>query len=196
MNCHECLRDLAALPDVRSGAMSAAVQKHLAGCPACSSRLAALRLVLDGGSLSVEPPAGLAQEVLARHAPRRNRLMYPVLRWAAIAAAAAVVVIVAAQVLSHQPAGQAQSSANVTVRLTLDAPAAAAVAVVGDWNDWNPTAHPMKRRDGKWEIVLELQRGRSYQYQFLVNGDTWIPDPNGLIKVENGFGGMNSLLES
>ena len=40
------------------------------------------------------------------------------------------------------------------------------------------------------------QEGEDYQYQFLVNGETWIPDPKSPVKVDNGFGGVNSLIAS
>ena len=85
----------------------------------------------------------------------------------------------------------------VTVRLTLEAPGAEQVAVVGDWNGWDADRHLMhdRDRDGVWELRLKLKEGGEYQYQFLINGKKWIPDPKAPLKVEDGFGGTNSILD-
>jgi 1,4-alpha-glucan branching enzyme len=58
------------------------------------------------------------------------------------------------------------------------APAAAQVHLMGDFNDWDPAAHPMKRQpDGAWLIQLPLNNGR-HHYRFLVDGKA-ILDPRG-----------------
>ena len=47
------------------------------------------------------------------------------------------------------------------------APNASRVAMVGDWNGWDPRAHAMRRRadTGVWEIFLpDLTAGRAYKY--------------------------------
>jgi hypothetical protein len=84
----------------------------------------------------------------------------------------------------------------VVVRLELAAPAAESVAVVGDWNGWDPRAHPLSERNstGLWEIEIEILSGEEYRYQFLVDGEQWIPDPEAPITVSDGFGGTNSVL--
>jgi 1,4-alpha-glucan branching enzyme len=54
------------------------------------------------------------------------------------------------------------------VHFAVWAPNAAHVAVVGDFNDWNPARHPMRqRRDiGVWEIFIpEIGAGRAYKYR-------------------------------
>ena len=198
MRCKECLAYLAKLPDTNAESWPPAVREHLAECQGCSSRLHALRLLEEGTPLRVEPPAGLVESIEARRgaAPTARRRSRPALRWMPLAAAAVLALAVAVPVMSRLAGGRGTASDVVRVHLTLTAPSALEVDVVGDWNNWNPGAQPMKRLDGKWEIVLELQRGRCYQYQFLIDGTTWIPDPNGLAKVDNGFGGMNSLLGS
>jgi 1,4-alpha-glucan branching enzyme len=64
------------------------------------------------------------------------------------------------------------------------APHAQSVALVGDFNQWNPQTHPMTRRpDGAWSIRLELPHGH-HQYQFLVDGKPTL-DPNAMGKVHN-----------
>ena len=57
-----------------------------------------------------------------------------------------------------------------------DAPDAAAVFIVGDFNDWNPTAHPMEKQyDRSWFAQLQLNHGH-HHYLFLVDGKTTL-DP-------------------
>ena len=50
------------------------------------------------------------------------------------------------------------------------APEAKSVALVGDFNDWQPNVMPMKRHpDGSWTIQVTLGHG-SHHYRFLVDG--------------------------
>ena len=45
-----------------------------------------------------------------------------------------------------------------------------AVFLVGDFNDWHPEAHPMRRQpDGAWQLQLELNHGH-HHYMFLIDG--------------------------
>lgn len=57
------------------------------------------------------------------------------------------------------------------------APHARAVCLVGDFNEWNPTSHPMKQGPDKvWLIQIELKHGH-HRYAFLVDG-TLTLDPH------------------
>lgn len=50
------------------------------------------------------------------------------------------------------------------------APQARHVSIIGDFNNWSPNAHPMKRQpDGGWTAQIPLTHGH-HQYQFLVDG--------------------------
>ena len=198
MTCKECRDALKRMPEVRVGGIPPAVEAHLVDCPSCRRKVTALLFIEDGAALRTEPPAGLVQSITPWRVPapvevpRQPRI----LRLVPLAAAAAVVIALGSFLLAHQGAGRATPQEMASVRLTFEAPAALSVSVCGDWNDWNPKAQPMKRQDGKWQIDLELKRGKTYQYQFLVNGETWIPDPKSPVKVDNGFGGVNSLIAS
>lgn len=56
------------------------------------------------------------------------------------------------------------------------APDARQVSVVGDFNEWSPTAHPMRRQpDGTWHLQVPLHHGH-HQYYFLVD-DQAVLDP-------------------
>jgi 1,4-alpha-glucan branching enzyme len=47
---------------------------------------------------------------------------------------------------------------------------AKSVMLVGDFNNWNPSAHPMKQMpDRSWLLTLELKHGH-HRYAFLVDG--------------------------
>lgn len=84
----------------------------------------------------------------------------------------------------------------IQVRLVLDAPEAETVSVAADWNQWMPGTQPLHDDDGDgvWEIRLRLQRGQDYQYQFVIDGSSWIADPEARVQIDDGFGGKNSLL--
>jgi len=97
---------------------------------------------------------------------------------------------------TKQP-GVQEGNHRITVHLTLEAPEAENVAVVGDWNKWDPEVHQMRDEngDGIWELSIHIEEGGEYQYQFLINGEKWIPDPKAPLKVKDGFGGTNSILD-
>ena len=49
-------------------------------------------------------------------------------------------------------------------------PDAREVFIAGDFNDWHPRSHPMKRHpDGAWHAQLPLGHGH-HHYRFLVDG--------------------------
>ena len=50
------------------------------------------------------------------------------------------------------------------------APKAKSVSLIGDFNDWNPESHPMKRQpDGAWMVQVPLHHGH-HHYLFLIDG--------------------------
>ena len=80
------------------------------------------------------------------------------------------------------------------VQFMLIAPAASRVALVGEFNDWDPTATPMVRAaGGTWHVALPLARGR-HVYAFVVDGSSWIADPQAPLAPERWFGASNSVL--
>ncbi|MEW6209557.1 MAG: S8 family serine peptidase, partial [Acidobacteriota bacterium] len=71
---------------------------------------------------------------------------------------------------------------------------ARAVSIAGDFNRWNASSAPMTREErGVWRAEIELSPGR-YLYKFVVDGDSWIDDPSNGLKEEDGYGGLNSIL--
>ncbi|MDH4043130.1 MAG: isoamylase early set domain-containing protein [Gemmatimonadota bacterium] len=81
------------------------------------------------------------------------------------------------------------------VRFILVAPTATAVSLVGDFNDWIAAATPMEGdvAEGLWVVTVPLPPGR-YRYAFLVDGATWVPDPNAPRTIDDDFGRPNSVL--
>ena len=81
------------------------------------------------------------------------------------------------------------------VRFTLYAPKIERVVVAGDFNNWSTAADPLydRENDGVWTITIPLDPG-SYEYKFHVDGEKWIPDPGNPERVDDGFGGFNSVV--
>lgn len=80
-----------------------------------------------------------------------------------------------------------------TIEFSMTAREAAAVAVAGTFNDWDPGKTPMtKGEDGTWKVKVSLPRGR-YEYRFVVDGQ-WRSDPNAKESVPNPYGTDNSVI--
>lgn len=55
---------------------------------------------------------------------------------------------------------------------------AKSVSVVGDFNDWNPEANPMKAlKTGGFSTTVELEKGKEYAFRYLVDGTNWVNEP-------------------
>jgi 1,4-alpha-glucan branching enzyme len=71
------------------------------------------------------------------------------------------------------------------VNFICKAPDAAQVSLVGDFNDWDPAACPMKRQpDGAWSTQIPLNHGH-HHYLFLVDGKATLdPHAQGVARNE------------
>jgi hypothetical protein len=79
------------------------------------------------------------------------------------------------------------------VVLRLRAPQARTIAVVGDFNGWDPQINFLVAEpDGWWTIELYLKAGY-YQYAFWVDGEV-VPPGGDTPTVPDGFGGRNGLI--
>ena len=99
------------------------------------------------------------------------------------------------QVAVAPPTAAATVDTVQLVQFMLVAPNAQTVSVVGDFNDWDPTATPLREAAdaGVWTITVPLAAGR-HQYVFMVNGNRWTPDPAAPLAVEDSFGMPNSVI--
>jgi 1,4-alpha-glucan branching enzyme len=81
------------------------------------------------------------------------------------------------------------------VNLSFQKPEAKSVFIVGSFNNWDQSKTPLKPdKSGKWTCKLKLTPG-TYEYKFLVNGDSWETDPTNEVKLYNNFGTENSILD-
>ena len=73
------------------------------------------------------------------------------------------------------------------VNFMCDAPAAQTVALVGDFNQWNPQSHLLtKQTGGGWWIQVEIKHGH-HRYAFLVDGViTLDPRATGITRNDEG----------
>jgi 1,4-alpha-glucan branching enzyme len=74
----------------------------------------------------------------------------------------------------------ARPTSSGTVRVTFVLPAAepaGAVSVVGDFNGWNPYAHPLRKRtNGSRSAVVTLAAGTTLRFRYLAEGGVWFDD--------------------
>lgn len=93
---------------------------------------------------------------------------------------------------------KSKSLVKVTFRLEkAAAPEAANVSLVGDFNDWNVYATPMKRlKDGAFKVDVTLEPGRSYEYRYLIDEMRWENDWDADRYVRSTFGNCdNSVVD-
>ena len=66
------------------------------------------------------------------------------------------------------------------VKVTFALPAnVGPVSVVGDFNEWDPYANPMKKRsNGMRSVSLELEADREYAFRYLGDGGAWLDEPD------------------
>ena len=64
----------------------------------------------------------------------------------------------------------------VTFALPRDVPSGA-VSVVGDFNSWDPYAHPQRRRtNGTRSASVTVAAGRTLHFRYLAEGGIWFDD--------------------
>jgi 1,4-alpha-glucan branching enzyme len=79
------------------------------------------------------------------------------------------------------------------VTFALDFPLAGEVILMGDFNQWNPKTHPMKKDNGGvWKKNTLLYPGR-YEYRFMVDGQ-WLNDPDNPRTCPNSYGSYNNIV--
>lgn len=76
----------------------------------------------------------------------------------------------------------------VTFALPGDAPAGA-VSVVGDFNGWDPFAHPLRQRaNGTRSATVTVKTGRTLHFRYLGEGGIWFDDETAPDKdVQGGY---------
>jgi 1,4-alpha-glucan branching enzyme len=68
------------------------------------------------------------------------------------------------------------------------------VSVVADFNGWDPTSHPLRKRsNGVRSVAVMLPPGSCTRFRY-VSGDQYFDDPDGDGLEPNEFGSTNTLL--
>ena len=69
------------------------------------------------------------------------------------------------------------------------------VHVSGSFNSWAEPGTALAYDAGQdlWQAAIELDAG-SYEYKFVLDGSTWVSDPNNPETANDNFGGVNSVL--
>jgi 1,4-alpha-glucan branching enzyme len=71
------------------------------------------------------------------------------------------------------------------------------IQVLGDFNNWNKKATPMKKlKSGDFTQTIELETGKEYQFRYLLDGELWINDSEADGKVANEFNSENDVVST
>ena len=71
------------------------------------------------------------------------------------------------------------------------------VSLVGDFNGWDPFAHPMVRRsNGTRSVALTLAARSSIRFRYLADGGEFYDDPHADATEPNGLGSSNCVVRA
>ncbi len=188
------------------------VEEHLKSCPACQGEY--LRLKEMVVSLNILPqvstPQNFTQNIMAKISQEeiqiqsswidhlKRQVSFPRLSFPLVGSVttAALVVFFAFTLFFNTPITSPICSAEVQFSLRISDNKTHTVAIAGDFNNWDPQANLLEdsEGDGVWAGTLKLEPGR-YEYMFVMDGEKWLPDPNALRYVKDGFGNKNAILE-
>jgi hypothetical protein len=93
-------------------------------------------------------------------------------------------------------ASAASQQGTVWIRFMYTNNTADSVAVAGDFSQWTPVPLSPRTVNGEtvWTGLVPVSKGE-HEYQFVINGDRWVPDPLAPIKRGDGFGAKNAVLK-
>lgn len=84
-----------------------------------------------------------------------------------------------------------------TTRVTFVVEDERPVSVVGDFNDWDPFAHPLVRRsNGTRSVAIGIQPGSSFRFRYLADGGEFYDDPHADRIEPNGLGGSHCVISA
>jgi len=69
--------------------------------------------------------------------------------------------------------------------------------VVGEFNNWDPSSSPMRKlKSGVFTATLDLQKGREYQFRYLLDKNNWENDGDADKFVATPFGDSSNSVVS
>ena len=188
------------------------LEEHLKTCSICQEEQRSWKKVFSSLN-SVKPvpvPGNLTQNIMVKVSKEeiqpswtdyfKSRISIPRPSFRILGAAAAATAIFAffifAFIFNAPDTSPPICSAEVQFSLRIADSKAHTVAIAGDFNGWNPQANLLEDPDGDgiWIGTLNLEPGK-YEYMFVLDGEKWLPDPNALRYVKDGFGNKNAILE-
>ncbi len=204
-----------------SAAESAEIEEHLDSCSECREEferwqnlfqnLTSLSLSLPEEKLSSDFTANVIQKIYEEESVSKESWLEKLIRliiiprvslkWAAALAVTLATIFLGynmyfSPIVEEYKPCPGNRLAEITFSMRADASQVKSIAVVGDFNDWDPDRDLLKDEndDGIWSVTLRLEPGR-YEYMFILDGQKWIPDPSAYRYVSDGFGNKNAVLE-
>jgi 1,4-alpha-glucan branching enzyme len=69
------------------------------------------------------------------------------------------------------------------------------VTLTGDFNNWDVESLTMKKtKTGDYSVSLELEKGKEYQFRYVIDGKEWINEDDADKFVPNTFQSENSVV--
>jgi hypothetical protein len=69
------------------------------------------------------------------------------------------------------------------------------VTIVGDFNNWNRDANPLKKLgNGDFAVTVELDAGKEYRFRYLIDGQRWENDWHADRYVKSPYGAEDSVV--
>lgn len=82
------------------------------------------------------------------------------------------------------------------VTFAYKAPEVKELSLVGDFNEWNTSATPLKKlKNGTFKVILDLDVNKSYEYKFVADGK-YINDNEAEALVYNDYANSENCLIS
>jgi 1,4-alpha-glucan branching enzyme len=108
-------------------------------------------------------------------------------------------VVAAPKAMKAEKPAKAAATTTKSTKVTFMLPkeavqSAETVAVFGDFNQWQEGVILTRQKDGSFKAAVELEKGRSYEYRFLINGEKWENDWAAEAYVPTPFGTFNSVV--
>ena len=198
MDCTQFRKDLAIFIDAvwedkRPIEILSEMTTHAEKCVSCDKRLKTAMAILQLHETPIPASPFLAARISSRLQATKPASLKA--RWILVPILGSMLLLFGILFITTPIITTNNELMRVYFQLTL--PEASEVFVVGDWNSWNTRANPLVDADGDgvWETTIKLRVGKEYRYQFHIDGSEWIADPEAPLKIHDGFGGWNSIIQ-